>query len=51
MNIFSFFGGYGGVTYGQLTAYAMLYALPVLVLYVAVSRFFVKGVNLGGLKG
>ena len=51
VNIFSFFGGYGGVTYGQLTAYAMLYALPVLVLYVAVSRFFVKGVNLGGLKG
>src|ERR671938_1814635 len=51
VNIFSFFGSYGSVTYGQLTAYAMLYALPVLVLYVAVSRFFVKGVNLGGLKG
>ena len=51
VNIFSFFGAYGSVNYGQLTAYAMLYALPVLVLYVAVSRFFVKGVNLGGLKG
>jgi multiple sugar transport system permease protein len=51
VNTFSFFGAYGSVTYGQLTAYALLYALPVLVLYVAVSRFFVKGVNLGGLKG
>ena len=51
VNIFSFFNSYGSVTLGQLTAYAMLYALPVLVLYVAVSRFFVKGVNLGGLKG
>lgn len=51
VNIFSFFGSFGSVTYGQLTAYAMLYALPVMVLYVAVSRFFVKGVNLGGLKG
>jgi multiple sugar transport system permease protein len=51
VNIFSFFGSYGSVTYGQLTAYALLYALPVLVLYIAVSRFFVKGVNLGGIKG
>ena len=51
VNIFSFFGAYGSVTYGQLTAYAMLYALPVMALYIAVSRFFVKGVNLGGLKG
>ena len=51
VNLFGFFGAYGSVNYGELTAYAMLYALPVLALYVAVSRFFVKGVNLGGLKG
>ncbi|HZS93070.1 MAG TPA: carbohydrate ABC transporter permease [Chloroflexota bacterium] len=51
VNIFSFFGAYGSVNYGQLTAYAMLYALPVMVLYITVSRFFVKGVNLGGVKG
>ena len=51
VNIFSFFGSYGSVNYGQLTAYALLYALPVMALYIAVSRFFVKGVNLGGLKG
>lgn len=51
VNLFGLFGAYGQVNYGQLTAYAMLYALPVIVLYVAVSRYFVKGVNLGGLKG
>lgn len=51
VNIFSFFGQYGQVNFSQLTAYAMLYALPVIVLYLVVSRYFVKGVNLGGLKG
>jgi multiple sugar transport system permease protein len=51
VNIFSFFGAFGTISYGQLTAYALLYALPVMALYVAMSRFFVKGVNLGGLKG
>ncbi len=51
VNIYSFFGAFGAINYGELTAYAMLYALPVMVLYIAVSRFFVKGVNLGGLKG
>ena len=39
------------VNYGQLTAYAMLYALPIVAVYLFVSRFFVKGINLGGLKG
>ncbi len=51
VNIYSLFGQYGQINYGQLTAYAMLYALPVVVIYIAASRFFVKGVNLGGLKG
>ncbi len=51
VNIYGLFGSYGQVNYGQLTAYAMLYALPVIVLYILASRFFVKGVNLGGLKG
>ena len=51
VNLFGLFGAYGQVNYGQLTAYAMLYCLPVIALYIAVSRYFVKGVNLGGLKG
>lgn len=52
VNIYSFFGAYAGqVSYGQLAAYAMLYALPAIVLYLFVSRFFVRGVNIGSVKG
>ena len=50
VHIYNFFGAYGQVNYGQLAAYAMLYALPAVVLYTLVSRFFVRGVS-GGLKG
>jgi multiple sugar transport system permease protein len=50
VHIYNFFGSYGQVNYGQLAAYAMLYALPAVVLYTLVSRFFVRGVS-GGLKG
>jgi multiple sugar transport system permease protein len=50
VHIYTFFGSYGQVNYGQLAAYAMLYALPAVVLYTLVSRFFVHGVS-GGLKG
>lgn len=48
--IYTFFGSYGQVNYGQLAAFAMLYALPAVALYTVVSRFFVKGIS-GGLKG
>ncbi len=34
----SFFGQYGTVAYGELAAYSLLYSLPVIVLYVIVSR-------------
>ena len=50
VHIFTFFGSYGQVNYGQLAAYAMLYALPAVILYTLVSRFFVHAVS-GGLKG
>ena len=50
VHIYNFFGEFGQVNYGQLAAYAMLYALPAVVLYTLVSRFFVRGVS-GGLKG
>ncbi len=50
VHIYTFSGSYGQVNYGQLAAYAMLYALPAVVLYTVVSRFFVKGIS-GGLKG
>lgn len=51
VQLFSFFGSYGQVDYGQIAAYAMLYTLPAVVLYLFVSRIFVKGINVGGTKG
>ena len=51
VSIYSFFGEYGAVSYGQLAAYALLYALPTIVLYFIVSRFLVRGLILGSLKG
>ncbi|QBD81800.1 carbohydrate ABC transporter permease [Ktedonosporobacter rubrisoli] len=50
VHIYTFFGSYGQVNYGQLAAYAMLYSLPAVALYTLVSRFFVRGMS-GGLKG
>ena len=38
VSIFSFFGQYGTVLYGQLAAFSLLYSVPVLALYVLVSR-------------
>jgi multiple sugar transport system permease protein len=38
VSIFSFFGQYGSVAYGQLAAFSLLYSVPVLALYVLVSR-------------
>jgi multiple sugar transport system permease protein len=38
VTVFTFFGQYGGVAYGQLAAYSVLYSTPVVVLYLIVSR-------------
>jgi multiple sugar transport system permease protein len=38
VSIFSFFGQYGSVAYGQLAAFSLLYSVPVISLYVFVSR-------------
>ncbi|HEV7185436.1 MAG TPA: carbohydrate ABC transporter permease [Leifsonia sp.] len=38
VSIFTFFGQYGAVAYGQLAAYSLVYAVPVLFLYLIVSR-------------
>lgn len=52
VNIFTFFGQYGAVAYGQLAAFSLLYALPVLILYVLVQRVLGGGFNLAGaVKG
>jgi multiple sugar transport system permease protein len=38
ISIFAFFGEHGTVAYGQLAAYSLIYAAPVLALYVFISR-------------
>ncbi|MFZ7087452.1 carbohydrate ABC transporter permease [Curtobacterium sp. RRHDQ10] len=52
VSIFNFFGQYGSVAYGQLAAFSLLYSVPVIVLYVVVSRGL-GGANAlaGGIKG
>ena len=51
VQLFSLFSNYGQVNYAQIAAYAMMYALPAVALYMLVSRFLVKGLNVGGTKG
>jgi multiple sugar transport system permease protein len=51
VNIYTFFGAYGQVNYGQLAAYAILYALPTVLLFFFVSRYLSKGLTMGALKG
>lgn len=50
--IFTFFGNNGAVAYGQLAAFAMLYSVPILVLYLLVQRLSGSNFALaGGVKG
>ena len=52
VSIFTFFGQYGSVQWGQLAAYSVLYTLPVVILYVVLSRRLGGAFNFGGaLKG
>jgi multiple sugar transport system permease protein len=45
--IYGFFGG-NVIRYGEIAAYAVMYSLPVVVLYVGMSRAFRGGFVLGG---
>lgn len=38
VSIYSFFGQYGAIAYGQLAAFSVIYSIPVIVLYIIVSR-------------
>ncbi|MFC9428721.1 carbohydrate ABC transporter permease [Streptomyces sp. NPDC056987] len=52
VSVFTFFGNYGSVIYGQLAAFSILYSLPVLALYILISRRLGAGFTLGGaVKG
>jgi len=52
VSIFNFFGEHGSVAYGQLAAFSLVYSVPVIALYVLVSRGLGGGSALaGGIKG
>lgn len=52
VSIFTFFGNYGSIVYGQLAAFSILYSTPVVVLYVIIARRLGGGFALGGaVKG
>jgi multiple sugar transport system permease protein len=52
VSIYNFFGQYGSVAYGQLAAFSLMYSVPVVALYVVVSRWLGGGNALaGGIKG
>ncbi|MFE0047699.1 carbohydrate ABC transporter permease [Streptomyces albireticuli] len=52
VTVFTFFGDYGQVAYGQLAAFSILYSTPVVLLYTLISRRLGGGFTLGGaVKG
>ncbi|MFF2850253.1 carbohydrate ABC transporter permease [Streptomyces sp. NPDC058001] len=52
VSIFTLFGNYGQVAYGQLAAFSILYSTPVVLLYVLIARRLGGGFALGGaVKG
>lgn len=52
VTVFTFFGDYGQVAYGQLAAFSILYSTPVVLLYALISRRLGGGFTLGGaVKG
>jgi multiple sugar transport system permease protein len=52
VTIYTFFSQYGQVAYGQLAAFSILYTLPVVVFYSALSKVFGGAFSLtGAVKG
>ena len=51
VTIYSFFGLYGTVAYGQLAAFSLIYSIPVVVMYIISNRFLGTYSLAGGVKG
>ena len=52
VSIYTFFSQYGSVAYGQLAAYSIIYSLPVVLLYLLLSRKLGGAFTMGGgVKG
>ncbi|KQV26445.1 MULTISPECIES: carbohydrate ABC transporter permease [unclassified Microcella] len=51
-SIYTFFGQFGSIAYGQLAAFSLLYSLPVVILYILASRLIGGSFALAGsVKG
>ena len=48
VTLYSFFGQHGEVVYGQLAAFAIMYTLPVMLLYLLVQRYLHQGFRMAG---
>ena len=48
VTIYTFFGEYGSVVYGQLAAYSLIYTMPVVLLYVIASRWLGGAFTMAG---
>ena len=52
VSIYTFFSSYGEVAYGQLAAFSIMYTLPIVFLYIVMSRFLGGAFNFAGaVKG
>ncbi|MGH3309736.1 MAG: carbohydrate ABC transporter permease [Streptomyces sp.] len=52
VSIFTFFGNFGSIVFGQLAAFSILYSTPVLLLYILIAKRLGGGFTLGGaVKG
>ena len=52
VSIYSFFGQFGAIAYGQLAAFSLLYSVPVILLYALVSRGMGASFSMSGaIKG
>ena len=50
--VWDFFGEHGEVAFGQLAAFSVIYTTPIILLYLALSRFFGRAFSLSGaVKG
>lgn len=48
ITIYNFMGSHGFFDFGQLAAFSLLFSLPVIVLYLVMSRFFSGAFSFGG---
>lgn len=48
VTIYQFFGNYGMINFGQLTAFSVLYSMPAVALYFMAQKYMSSGFSFGG---